>query len=185
MDLSQPTYICLDVPEPQAGQVLAVRQRHCERLGRFPVELTIAGSSGIGAIRPQLQWSAVEADLQRLCANTAPIAAEFGSVVRFPSTDIFCLSLADPIPFEAIHAALKQSGVRFEPSQFPFFPHCTLRMMGPLGDAAISELFSLRVPGAFHLDRLSLYQRAPDDSVRKVWSAQLAGPNPDVAAAAK
>lgn len=175
MNLAHPTYICLDVPEPQAGQIFAVRERHCERLRSFPVEVTIAGSSGIGAIRAQLDWADVEAKLAAFCARTRPIEAEFGGVIRFPDTDIFCLSVADPMPFEAIHDGLKHTGVRFEPSRFPFFPHCTLRMSGPLRPGDISELFALRVTGRFVMDNLALYQRAPDDAIGKVWSAKLRG----------
>ncbi|MBK7825966.1 2'-5' RNA ligase family protein [Nannocystis sp.] len=175
MQLLNPTYICLDVPEPQASQVLELRRRHCERLHSFPVELTIAGSSGVGAIRAQLDPEDVAARLSQFCARTPPICAEFGAVVRFPGTDIFVLSLADPIPFEAIHDGLKQTGLRFEASRFPFFPHCTLRMAGPLSAAAVSELFALRLPGRFMLGSLALYQRTPDDAIEKVWSAPLAG----------
>ncbi len=175
MNLAHPTYICLDLPEPQASQILAVRQRHCERLRDFPVELTITGSSGVGAIRPQLDPRDVEARLQKVCEMTAPISAEFGAVVRFPDTDIFCLSLADPMPFEALQSELKQAGIRFEPSRFPFFPHCTLRMAGPLAPAAVSELFALNLPGTFTLATMSLYQRDPDDTIHKVWSQPLRG----------
>src|SRR4051812_32480848 len=99
--LENPTYICMDVPEPQYSQVMAVRQRYCERLPNIPVELTVAGSSGVGAIRAQLDPADVVARLTRFCAVTPPITAEFGAVVRFPATDIFVFSMADPIPFEA------------------------------------------------------------------------------------
>lgn len=173
--LVDPTYICMDVPEPQYSRVMAVRQRHCERLPNIPVELTVAGSSGVGAIRAQLDPGDVVARLARFCAVTPPITAEFGAVVRFPATDIFVFSMADPIPFEALHDGLKQTGVRFEPSRFPFFPHCTLRMAGPLTDAAVSELFALRMPGTFTLATLSLYQRTPDDAIHKVWTGRLSG----------
>ena len=176
MNLVHPTYICLDVPEPHASQVLAVRERHCERLRGFPVELTIAGSSGMGAIRAQLDADEVADKLAKFCRETAPIPAEFGAVVRFPETDIFCLSMADPMPFEALQDGLRATGLRFEDSRFPFFPHCTLRMAGPLDQAAISELFALRLPGRFMLATMSLYQREPDDTIRKVWSAPFTGP---------
>lgn len=175
MNLAIPTYICLDVPEPHASQIAAVRRRHCERLRDFPVEITVAGSSGIGAIRPQLHWPEVERHLQAFCAVTRPIVTEFGGVVRFPDTDIFSLAMGDPMPFEALHAALKQSGVRFEDSQFPFFPHCTLRMQGPLTEADVSSLFALRLPGKFVLPTLSLYQRVGLAPIRSVWSCRLAG----------
>jgi hypothetical protein len=175
MNLANPTYICLDVPEPQASAVAAVRRRHCLRLREFPVEITVTGSSGIGAIRAQLQWPAVERDLRAFCGRTAPISAEFGGVVRFPGTDIFSLAMGDPMPFEAMHDGLKQSGVRFEDSKFPFFPHCTLRMEGPLSVADVSELFALRLPGRFTLPALALYQRVGDAPIRAVWRCPLTG----------
>lgn len=174
MNLGVPTYICLDVPEPQASAIAAVRRR-CLRLRDFPVEITVAGSSGIGAIRAQLEWPEVERKLRAFCARTAPISAEFGGVVRFPDTDIFSLAMGDPMPFEALHDALKQSGVRFEDNRFPFFPHCTLRMEGPLGEADVSALFALRVPGRFTLPTLALYQRSGDGPIRAVWRCALTG----------
>lgn len=175
MNLAIPTYICLEVPEPQASQIAAVRERHCERLRDYPVEITVAGSSGVGAIRPQLHWPDVERDLKALCAATAPISAEFGGVVRFPDTDIFSLAMGDPMPFAAIHEALKTSGVRFEASHFPFFAHCTLRMQGPLAAADVSELFALRVPGRFVLPTLALYQRVGEGPIQAVWRCPLSG----------
>jgi 2'-5' RNA ligase len=175
MNLAIPTYICLDVPEPQGSQIAAVRRRHCTRLRDFPVEITVAGSSGIGAIRPQLLWPEVERQLRAFCARTPPISAEFGGVVRFPNTDIFSLAMGDPMPFEAIHAALQQSGVRFEDNKFPFFPHCTLRMEGPLDAAAVSELFALRVTGRFTLPTLALYQRVGEAPIQAVWRCTLSG----------
>ena len=65
--------------------------------------------------------------------------------------------------------------MRFEDSRFPFFPHCTLRMAGPLSAGDVSELFGLQFPGKFSLGWLALYQRLPDDSIRKVWAARLSG----------
>lgn len=175
MNLAEPTYICLDLPEPQSSQMMALRQRYCARLRDFPAEVTIAGSSGVGAIRPGLYWDWVEPVLKEFCAASAPIRATFGRVVRFPDTDIFVFSMGDPMPFQAIHDRLAHSGIDFEPSQFPFFPHCTIRMAGPLSDADVSALFSIQVPGEFVLRSLSLYQRTPEDRIVKVWTAPLAG----------
>lgn len=175
MDLAIPTYICLDVPEPQAAAIVAVRRQHCLRLREFPVEITMTGSSGIGAIRAQLEWADVERKLRTFCRRTPAIEAEFGGVVRFPNTDIFSLAMGDPMPFEAIHDGLKQSGIRFEDSRFPFFPHCTLRMEGPLADADVSALFGVRVPGRFTLSRLALYQRSGEEPIRSVWRCPLTG----------
>jgi hypothetical protein len=175
MNLVPPTYICLDLPEPQASEVMALRRRYCQRLKDFPPEITITGSSGVGAMLPQLHWDRVEPKLEAIAQEWAPIRASLGGMVRFPDTDIFCLSMSDPMPFMALHEALKHSGIAFEESQFPFFPHCTIRMAGPLTDADISALFSLTVPGEFTIAELALYQRTPDDRIVRVWSRPLAG----------
>lgn len=175
MNLVQPTYVCLDLPEPQASEIMALRRRFCQRLRDFPPEVTIAGSSGVGAIRRELHWDRVEPKLARFARETPPLRASFGGMVRFPDTDIFCLSMGDPMPFMAIHDRLLHSGISFEDSQFPFFPHCTIRMAGPLSEADTSALFSLAFPGEFVLSQLSLYQRTTDDRIVKVWSHALTG----------
>ena len=175
MNLVPPTYICLDLPEPQASQVMALRRQYCQRLKDFPAEITITGSSGVGAIRPQLHWDRVEPLLEQFVRASPPVRASLGGMVRFPDTDIFCLSMSDPMPFMLLHESLKHSGIAFEDSQFPFFPHCTIRMAGPLTDADISALFSITVPGEFVIEELSLYQRTPDDRIVRVWSRPLTG----------
>ncbi len=175
MNLVQPTYVCLDLPEPQASAIMGLRRRFCQRLREFPPEVTIAGSSGVGAIRRELHWDRVEPRLVRFAREVEPLRASFGGVVRFPDTDIFVLSVGDPMPFAAVHERLRHSGIAFEDSQFPFFPHCTIRMAGPLADADVSALFSISIPGEFVLSRVSLYQRTADDRIVKVWSHALTG----------
>ncbi|MCB9701860.1 MAG: hypothetical protein H6711_08210 [Myxococcales bacterium] len=176
MNLRNPTYICLDIPEPFRTKVREVREAFCDRLTNFPIEITIAGSSGIGAIAGDAEWATVETRLLAVCSKTAPIVARFGGVVRFPGTDTFVLSMGDPMPFVTIHERLKHSGIPFEPSNFPFFPHCSLRMSGELSPADISRLFSLRIEGEFEIDLLALQAR--DDAtgrVGRVWEHRLTG----------
>ena len=141
MNLGYPTYVCLDLPDPQASAIMALRRQYCLRLRDFPPEVTIAGSSGVGAIRRELYWDRVEPKLLKFSREAPPVRASFGGIVRFPDTDIFCLSMGDPMPFTAIHERLLHAGISFEPSQFPFFPHCTVRMAGPLTEADVSALF--------------------------------------------
>ena len=176
MNLRNPTYICLDIPDPFREKVREIRQTFCDRLLNFPVEITIAGSSGIGPISGDAEWESVETKLLSVCSKTAPIVARFGGVVRFPGTDTFVLSLGDPMPFVAIHESLKYAGLPFEPSHFPFFPHCSLRMSGQLSPADISRLFSLRIEGEFEIERLALQSRdAETGQVGRVWEHQLTG----------
>lgn len=175
MDLSNPTYVCLDIPEPAHSTIRQLRADLCERLSNFPIEITIAGSSGLGAITAGADWSVVETRLIALCAKTSPILTRFGGVVRFPGTDTFVLSVSDPTPFVDLHEGLKHAHIPFEPNPFPFFPHCSLRMSGPLDPAVISRLFSLRIEGEYELDRMTLQARDPGGVVRRVWSHSLTG----------
>lgn len=183
VNLARPTYVCLDLPDPQASAIMALRRRFCQRLRDFPPEVTIAGSSGIGAIRRELYWDRVEPKLLKFARESPPVRASFGGIVRFPDTDIFCLSMGDPMPLFAVHERLRHAGIAFEPSQFPFFPHCTIRMAGPLSEGDVSALFSISIPGEFVLGSLSLYQRMDDDRIVKAWSAALTGLEPPAAEA--
>ncbi len=175
MNLRNPTYICLDIPDPFREKVRAIREAFCDRLPNFPVEITIAGSSGIGAIASDADWESVETKLLSVCSKTAPVVTRFGGVVRFPGTDTFVLSLGDPVPFVSIHESLKFAGIPFEPTNFPFFPHCSLRMSGELSPEDISRLFSLRIEGEFEIQLLALQARDANGQVGRVWQHQLTG----------
>lgn len=175
LDLQNPTYVCLEIPEPQRSAIRRLRDELCERLVAFPVEITIAGSSGLGAIAGSAEWATVESRLIAVCSHTPPIVTRFGGVVRFPGTDTFVLSVGDPTPFIDVHEALKHSGIAFEPNLYPFFPHCSLRMSGPLSPVDISRIFSLRVEGEFEISTMSLQARDASGTVSRVWSHALTG----------
>lgn len=176
MDFSYPTYVCLDIPEPQRAQIQAIRHQYCARLHRFPVEITIAGSSGVGSVSAGQEASDVKAKLTKFCQQTKPFLTGFAGVVRFPNTDIFVLSMNDPLPFQNIHDNLRHGGIRFESNEFPFFPHCSLRMAGPLDEESIRFLFNFRIPGQFLVDTLSLYQMLPGEQLQRAWECRLGEP---------
>jgi 2'-5' RNA ligase len=178
MDLGNSTYICLDIPEPYYSRVREIREAHCNRLDTFPIEMTIAGSSGVGAIKSHHEWNDVQAKLVEFSRTWPPIVTQFAGVVRFPGTDIFVLSMQDPAPFQTIHEALQRTGFEFDDSRFPFFPHVSLRMSGELSEADINDLFSLRIAGEFAMDTLSLYQMrrvGDEDKIVRVWEHRLEG----------
>lgn len=175
MNLRNPTYVCLDIPEPVKSKVREIREAFCDRLVSFPIEITIAGSSGLGAISGDADWASVEAKLIAVCGQTGPITARFGGVVRFPGTDTFVLSLHDPQPFVAVHDRLRHSGVPFEPSIYPFFPHCSLRMSGALAPEAVNRLFALRLEGEFEIELMALQARDDAGRVGRVWQHRLTG----------
>ena len=152
------TYVVLDIPSPFAEQVLAIRERQGDSL-RFslPAETTVSGSSGTGPIAADEDLARVVTALERIAAETAPIRTSFGPVRRFSDSDVFYLSFADERPLRALHQRIAVSGLRFQPTAFPFGPHCTVRTRAPITDAEAEDLIATRIMGEFALDTLSLY----------------------------
>src|SRR5579883_601290 len=139
MTFSHETYICLDIPEPQAQWILDIRkQQKDEFRAALPAEITVAGSSGVGVIK----------------ADQKP-----ESVIRFPRTDIFVLTLEDEAPLRSLHQRIITSAISFETNRFPFQPHCTLHSRSPVSPEDAAHLLSLSPSdlGSFTLDTLSVY----------------------------
>ncbi len=158
MTMPRNTYVVLDIPSPFAERVLAIREQQRDPL-RFslPAETTVSGSSGTGPIAADEDAAHVVAVLDRIAAETAPIRASFGPIRRFPNSDVFYVSFVDEGPLRALHARIAVSGLRFQPTPFPFGPHCTLRTRSPISDAEVESLLVARITGEFVLDSLSLY----------------------------
>ncbi|HZD23685.1 MAG TPA: 2'-5' RNA ligase family protein, partial [Acidimicrobiia bacterium] len=97
--------------------------------------------------------------LDRVATETPPIEARFGPVLRFPGTDIFALTAQDPTPFVDLHERLRESGVKFLESPFPFIPHCTLRgqVSGAPSRQEIADLMTVGIESSFRCETISTY----------------------------
>lgn len=158
MGFTADTYICLDVPMPAAQQIMDIRVRsHDTFRSALPVEITLTGSSGIGVFDATQDEKMAFSLLDTIAAETEPLQATFGKVLRFPSTDIFVLTLTDERPFRVLHERIVSSGIRFLASPFPYTPHCTLRSRSPVSEEEAAETLSLRISQSFLLDTLSVY----------------------------
>jgi 2'-5' RNA ligase len=158
MAFEHDTFVCLEVPSPASDRVLEIRRQHRDEFrAALPAEITVAGSSGVGPLEPTEDPDSVYAAFDRVAQQTAPIELSFGSVVRFPNTDIFVATVADEIPFHRLHRDIAASGIRFKPTPFPFFPHCTLRSRSPISDEDGAALLLERIAGTHRLDTLSVY----------------------------
>lgn len=122
----------------------------------LPVEVTIAGSTGVGVLDPAQNLAEAYKIIDQIAEDTAPIEASFGPVIRFPNTDIFALSFENETPFRKLHQRVARSGIRFLESPHPFQAHCTLRSGAPVSSMEARELLIRRVPGTFTLDALSV-----------------------------
>jgi quinol monooxygenase YgiN len=153
------TYVVLDIPPPFADAVLEHRRRYGDASRwSFPADTTVSGSSGTGPLSIDQELEEVTRVIGRIARETRPIRARFGPVRRFEGSDVFYLSFEDEAPLRGLHERIARSGLRFEPSPFPFTPHCTIRTSAPSSDDDLRELERIRIDGEFVLDTLSLYE---------------------------
>jgi 2'-5' RNA ligase len=147
------SYVVLDVPEPQASAVMSIRVAHADVFrAALPVEITLTDS-----FEPSQVAKEAFAVLDEIGADTPPIHASFAGAHRFPDSDTFVMRLSDDAPFRALRDRLVSTALRFEPSQYVFVPHCTLRTRSPIGPDEAAHLLATEIAGRMRLGVLSLY----------------------------
>jgi 2'-5' RNA ligase len=153
------SFIVAEIPEPVRSQVQALRDSLNTLTARLPVEITLAGSSGVGPIPAGTDLSLIKRHLDRILPDIPPFRARFSALRAFPNTSIFYLEPFDRSPFDHLHQQLRTSGIPFSATQWPYNPHCTLRGGEPLGADAALELASRLFPrGEFWINTVSVYQ---------------------------
>jgi 2'-5' RNA ligase len=156
------TYAVLDVPEPFASAVMAVRLRHRDDFrASLPVEITVAGSNGVGEFEPGQKYEDVFPVIDAIAAETEPIVAQFGPVDRFTGTEIFFLTLQDEEPFHELHERIARSPIRFRRCPYDYRPHCTLRDRTPIIPDEMQDILNVEIEGSLLLDHLSVYAMPP------------------------
>ena len=156
--ISHKAFVVADIPEPFRTKIQAIRDELKTVTAKFPVEITLAGSSGVGPIPEGVDMDLVRGEVDRVAKLTTAFTMEFAGIGHFPNTGIFFLAPKDRRPFDSLHAALAASKIPFAASPFPYNPHCTLRV-GPVVEPSLSErIYSLAVPrGEILLDTVSIY----------------------------
>ena len=139
-------FIVAEIPEPVRSQVQAMRDSLKTLTAKLPVEITLAGSSGVGPIPAGTDLSLIQRHLDRILTDISPFRARFSAIRAFPNTSIFYLEPFDRSPFDDLHKKLRDSGIPFSGNQWPYNPHCTLRGGEPLSADAASELASRPFP---------------------------------------
>ena len=152
------SYIVAEIPEPVRSQVQALRDSLNTLTAKLPVDITLAGSSGVGPIPVGTDLSLINRHLDRTLSDILPFCARFSAIRTFPNTSIFYLEPFDRSPFDHIHQELRVSGIPFSEIQWPYNPHCTLRGGAPLSAEAASELLSRSFPKEeFWINTVSVY----------------------------
>src|SRR5258707_7942292 len=163
--IEHPSYIVAEIPEPVRSQVQALRDSLNTLTAKLPVEIPLAGSSGVGPIPAGADLSLIKRHLDRMLSDISPFRARFSAIRTFPNTSIFFLEPYDRSPFDRLHQKLRTSGIPFSEIPWPYNPHCTLRGGESLDAESASELlappfpkeeFLINTVSVYHLDDMSL-----------------------------
>lgn len=166
------TYVVLELPEPISSTVHNIKVELGDVFqASMPNEITVAGSSGVGVIAKDQNPDEFFRIIDKIAANTPPITVEFGKIHRFPGTDIVVMKLKDDTLVRSLHQKFVESGIKFQHTDFPYEPHCTLRSKSPLSDQEMEGLSRLKIEGTFTLQALSVYTMPPPGKL--LYSVQL------------
>ncbi len=158
MKISKPTYIVAELPASISEWVTKVRNEIEPAISHFPVEITIAGSSGVGSITHGQSLKEVTEAIQNVLLKFEFSEFEFKKINNFPNTPIYFVEPTRE-PFDSIHNAIINSGIKFEKSDFPYNPHCSLKGYTQVTDEQLKYLNSLKVPvGKFKIQAISIYE---------------------------
>lgn len=153
------TAVVMELPDPVKQAVQKLRERFDPFLAdNIPVEITIAGSSGMGTIAPGQNGAFILDELQKVASKMKAFRACLGKVICFPGTPIHVFEVLPLEPFNQLYRLLTASPIIFTQSSHPFFPHCSLHIWGEVGAFQRKEMMRQTVPGDFWLDSFALYQ---------------------------
>lgn len=153
MSFRDPTYLILPVPDSELTRaILDLRLKFEPWRASIPVEITVAGSSGVGPFANAQEVDEAYRVVEKIAASRGPIEVEFKGITNFTGTNITYLEPSDPQVFFDIQKRLVAEGLLFDGSPFPFTPHCTI------AEAAAPELRGVRFKGQkFTLDHFAFY----------------------------
>lgn len=154
-----PTYIVANLPSPVAENIREIRRRFDPERADMSVEVTMAGSGGLGTIMDGQLPETVFAEVDRIAAAMQPFEAEFSELSRFPATGICYYTVRPAEPFVELQKMLAASAIVFNPCPFPYVPHCTLILHEDEQELKLRELRNLLIPSdKFMIDTVSVYR---------------------------
>jgi 2'-5' RNA ligase len=177
MSVEEVLGLVFDLPEePWVTEIRRLRAAHDHARAGFPVEITVAGSSGLGWVSPGQAHELIAERVRAIARDVVPFTCFFSGVEIFPDSRVYYLAVKDEEPFYAFQRALAASPLRFEPALFVYKPHCTIAALSN-GAAALARAELAAFPPPVHgvtIRSLSLYAVAPSrNECRFVWRLPL------------
>lgn len=118
------TGLVFDLPhDAWMGEVLRLRARHEPARLRFPIEITVAGSSGLGWFSAGQSRAELVRRVNRVAAGYRRFGFRFDKVLRFPQSHTYYLAPREERQFRDFQRRLADSGLRFAPTPLEYVPH--------------------------------------------------------------
>ncbi len=169
-------FILAELHGAAAAHVHAVQKRYDPKLANTNVpHVTLAGSSGIGALPPDTPVALIRERLAPIAASSAPLTLHFGAPIRFMQTDIISLPLDPHGPLRELHERIATAGLPFARARFYFSPHCTLNYYASLTPQRERELLAIRVPEPVLIGALQVYLTNDPQPSRRLLELALTG----------
>ena len=172
-------YIIVELEGAAGERVREIQKKYDPKLARLnPPHLTLAGSSGIGAIPANTKVAELRAALEPIAQTTAPMSLALGLPIRFMQTEIVVLPMDPNGPLRTLHERIAKSGLSFKPARFSFTPHITMSFFPTLTPAVERELLALRVNDSAVVNRFQVYLTRDPQPSRKLLELELTGSAP-------
>jgi 2'-5' RNA ligase len=157
MIINQPTYLIAELSGDIVTLVQQFRRQFNPDRVNWPIDITIAGSSGIGTFSHGQKLSEVIDKLEFIIYSNNFTEVEFTGVDHFDNTGIYYL-VPKRKKFDVLHQAVINSEVIFNSNSWPYNPHCTLRA-GSDEIQEFNDIFSkINVPKSAIIECISIYQ---------------------------
>ena len=143
--------------------VRRLRARHDPARLRFPIEITVAGSSGLGWFSDGQAQAELLGCVRGIARGFPSFLFRFEKVDRFPGSNVYYLAPDDGSRFHEFQNRLANCGLRFERTQYAYVPHCTIAILAQdAPDAAHAEVKACTVPaGDLRVSSVSFWSVDP------------------------
>jgi 2'-5' RNA ligase len=159
MEQRDVTGLVFDLPnEAWTAEVRRLRAAYDHDRTSFPIEITVAGSSGLGWFSPNQSLELIVNHVREFAQKRSPFRCAFAGVEVFPASQVHYLALEDETPFHEFQRSLAASALQFEPTPFAYKPHCTIVRLRADDATAQAELSRFSVPrDGVTISSVSLY----------------------------
>ena len=140
--------LVFDLPDERwTAEIRRLRAAYDRDRSGLPVEITVAGSSGLGWFSPNQTPDVIAGKVRDLTQNLAPFQCFFSKVETFPESQVYYLALENEEPFQIFQQVLAASPLKFESTPFPYKPHCTIvALPNAASSTAHTEIAAFPVP---------------------------------------